>query len=128
MRFLATILIFQKIRLIFRTDRKYGKCIAIDPDSYPDDDLSDKFFDNLTNVNYQSVISMDIIPINKTAAKRYLEDKYMAVQSKIQKQQKKRNKNRDYSLDISFPVKKENADIQEMLTDISENGQQMMCG
>ena len=110
----------------FRTDRKYGKCIAIDPDSYPDDDLSDKFFDNLTNVNYQSVISMDIIPINKTAAKRYLEDKYMAVQSKIQKQQKKRNKNRDYSLDISFPVKKENADIQEMLTDISENGQQMM--
>lgn len=110
----------------FRTDRKYGKCIAIDPDSYPDDDLSDEFFDNLTNVNYQSVISLDIIPINKTAAKRYLEDKYMAVQSKIQKQQRKRNKNRDYSLDISFPVKKENADIQEMLTDISDNGQQMM--
>lgn len=110
----------------FRTERKYGKCIAIDPNSYPDDDLSDDFFDNLINVNYQSVISLDIVPINKTAAKKYLEDKYMAVQSKIQKQQRKRNKNRDYSLDISFPVKKENEDIQGMLTDISDNGQQMM--
>ena len=69
---------------------------------------------------------MDIVPIDKSAAKRFLEDKYMAVQSKIQKQQQKRNKNRDYTLDISFPVKKENADIQEMLADIGENGQEMM--
>lgn len=110
----------------FKTERKYGKCLAIDPNSYPDDDISDEFFDSIININCQSVISMDIVPIDKSAAKRFLEDKYMAVQSKIQKQQQKRNKNRDYTLDISFPVKKENADIQEMLADIGENGQEMM--
>lgn len=110
----------------FKTERKYGKCLAIDPNSYPDDDISDEFFDSIININCQSVISMDIVPIDKSAAKKFLEDKYMAVQSKIQKQQQKRNKNGDYTLDISFPVKKENADIQEMLADIGQNGQEMM--
>lgn len=110
----------------FKTERKYGKCLAIDPNSYPDDDISDEFFDSIININCQSVISMDIVPIDKSAAKKFLEDKYMAVQSKIQKQQQKRNRNGDYTLDISFPVKKENADIQEMLADIGQNGQEMM--
>lgn len=110
----------------FKTERKYGKCLAIDPNSYPDDDISDEFFDSIININCQSVISLDIVPIDKSAAKKFLEDKYMAVQSKIQKQQQKRNRNGDYTLDISFPVKKENADIQEMLADIGQNGQEMM--
>lgn len=110
----------------FKTERKYGKCLAIDPASYPDDDISDEFFDSIININYQSVITLDIVPIDKAAAKRFLENKYMAVQSKIQKQQQKRNKNGDYTLDISFPVKKENSDIQGMLADIGENGQEMM--
>lgn len=109
----------------FKTDKKFCKCMAFEPTAYPDDDLEDKLFDSLINVNYQSVISMDILPINKAAAKKFLENKYMQVQSKIQKQQQKRNKNGDFSLDISFSVRKENSDIEEMLADISENGQKM---
>ncbi len=109
----------------FRTNIMYGKCMCIEPDSYPDDELSDDFFDELINISQRSMFSIDMVPIAKAATKDFIEGRYMAVQSKIQKQQQKRNKNNDFSLDISYPVRMENEDIEEMLEDTTKNGQKM---
>lgn len=109
----------------FRTNTMYGKCMCIEPDSYPDDELSDDFFDELINISQRSMFSIDMVPIAKAATKDFIEGRYMAVQSKIQKQQQKRNKNNDFSLDISYPVRMENEDIEEMLEDTTKNGQKM---
>jgi len=109
----------------FKTDRMYGKCMCIEPESYPDDELTDSFFDDLVNISQKSMFSIDIIPIAKAATKDFIEGRYMAVQSKIQKQQQKRNKNNDFALEISYPVRMENEEIEEMLEDITKNGQKM---
>lgn len=109
----------------FRTEKKYGKAMCIDPKSYPDDDISDKLFDEIYNISERSVVSIEYVPISKEATKHVLENKYMSIQDKIRKQQKKRNQNKDFASDISYPVQKENEEIKEMLDDIRDNGQKM---
>lgn len=109
----------------FFTERKCCKAMYINPDSYPDDELSDELLDNLVNVTIPSIFSVDYVPINKAATKNCLETKYMAVEDKIRKQQQTRNKNKDFSSEISYPVQIEERDTKEMLEDINSNGQQM---
>ena len=109
----------------FKTESRYGKAMCISPDTWPDDDLSDDFFLDLINVNIPSVFTLSYVPISKTATKYELENRYMASQDKIRKQQQKRNKNRDFASEISYAVQKENAEIKDMLDDVKDNGQKM---
>lgn len=109
----------------FFTDTKCCKAMYVNPKSYPDDELSDEFFDNMVNITIPSIFSVDYIPVNKTATKDSLEKQYMSVQDKIRKQQKKRNKDGAFTSDISYPVVKENENLKEMLDDVNENGQKM---
>lgn len=109
----------------FRTDRKYGKCICIDPKSYPVDDINDELFDSLININKKGVFTIDVVPIPKAATKNELENKYMSTQEKIRKQQRRRNENHDFSSEISYSVTKQNEEIKEMMDDVRDNGQKM---
>ena len=110
---------------MFFTENKCCKAMYVNPESYPDDDLSDEFFDNLVNITIPSIISVDYVPVNKTATKDALERQYMSTQDKIRKQQNKRNKNGNFTSEISYPVAKENDDVKEMLDDVNINGQKM---
>lgn len=109
----------------FFSEKKSYKALYIEANSYPDDELSDKMFDELISKPTVGIISVDIIPINQTATKNAIEDKYMAVQNKIRVQQKNRNREGAFSSDISYPVQRENEDTKEMLDDITVNGQKM---
>lgn len=109
----------------FLTENKCYKALYIEPNSYPDDELADKMFDELINKPSEGIITVDIIPINQTATKNAIEMKYMSVQDKIRNQQKKRNDTGAFSSEISYPVQRENEDTKEMLDDITINGQKM---
>lgn len=110
---------------MFFTEDKCCKAMYVNPKSYPDDDLSDEFFDGLINITIPSIISVDYIPVNKTATKVALERQYMSTQDKIRKQQDKRNKRGNFTSEISYTVSKENDDVKEMLDDVNINGQKM---
>lgn len=109
----------------FFTEDKCCKAMYVNPKSYPDDELSDEFFDGLINITIPSIISVDYIPTNKTATKTALEQRYMSAQDKIRKQQDKRNKRGNFTSEISYTVSKENDDVKEMLDDVTKNGQKM---
>lgn len=109
----------------FRTERAYGKALCIKPDSFPDDELNDEFFADMININQTSIFTISYIPIAKSATKNELEGLYMSVQDKIRKQQKKRNKNGDYTSEISYKVAMEDKEVHEMMDQANNNGQKM---
>ena len=109
----------------FRSERMYGKVMCIEPNTWPDDDLSDEFFEQLVNVNQTSIFTISYVPINKSATKNVLENTYMSIQEKIRKQQQKRNRNHDFSSEISYSVQRQNDDVKEMIDEVRDNGQKM---
>ena len=110
---------------MFFTENRCCKAMYVQPKSYPEDDMPDEFFDSLINITIPSIVTVDYIPINKTAAKEAFERQYMSTQDKIRKQQDKRNQRGNFTSEISYTVQKENENIKKMLDDINENGQKM---
>lgn len=109
----------------FRSEKKYGKALCVAPDSFPDDEITDDFLADIINVNQTSIFTISYVPISKSATKNILESLYMGTQDKIRKQQKKRNKNGDYTSEISYSVQKENEEIKDMMDQANDNGQKM---
>lgn len=101
-----------KKRESFRCEKKC--CAALQAVSYPDI-LSDEFLDQLLNYPVESLISVDVVPVSTESAGKFINGIYQDVEEKIRKQQKIRNQNKDYSSDISEPVKKEKRDVKEFM-------------
>ena len=79
---------------------KYIRTMYIDPHSYGET-VEDKFFRELSDLSAESIFTLDIIPIPKSVTQKVLENKYMGVESMISKQQQKRNKQKNFSSEIS---------------------------
>lgn len=108
----------------FKTDRKYGTAMYIDPASYPSS-LSDTFFNELSNIPVMSLLTIDYQPIPQDVTVKTLEDKLMGIEKTISKQQKKRNQAKNYSSDISYKTRKEKEEVEKMLDELRENDQKM---
>ena len=112
----------------FRTDKGICRAYCIDPESYPNS-LSDNFFNELSNITTSSIFTIDYINIPKDVVTKTLESKLGGVEGKIVKQQQKRNRQKDFSSDISYSVRMEKKDIEKMLDDVNDNDQGMLwCG
>lgn len=108
----------------FRTDRFFGSCMYVDPSSYPTK-LSDTFFNEMCNNSFISCFTIDYIPISQDISFRTLEEKLLGVENKIVKQQDKRNRTGNYSSDISYKVRREKEELEEMLDHMREDDQKM---
>lgn len=115
---------FQKDVDCFNTDKFYASCMYVEPESYPTK-LSDTFFNNLTNNTFLSCFSIDFVPISQDVAYRTLEEKLLGIESKITKQQEKRNRTRNYSSDISYKVRIEKEELENMMNHMREDDQKM---
>lgn len=109
----------------FQTDKKFGCALYVEPNSYGTR-LSDIFYNALCNISYMSMISTDYLPIPVDVTKQTLENKLMDVEKKIEKQQRIRNKNKNYLSGISRKVQKEKEEITKMLDEMDENNQKML--
>lgn len=105
-----------------KLENRYVRTLYIDPHSYGDT-LEDKFFRELASVSAESIVTLDVVPIPKSVTQRLLESRYMGIEEKIRKQQDKRNKQKAFSSDISYKVRREKEEIEEMLDAVRQNGQ-----
>lgn len=85
--------------------------------------LSDRFLNELTSLPVHSITSIDVVPIPKDMTTKVLQKKYLGIESDIIKQQRVRNKNNDFSTEISYAKRTEKKEIEEIMDDVRENDQ-----
>ena len=77
----------------------------------------------ITSLPVHSITSIDVVPIPKDLTTKTLQKKYLGIESDIIKQQRVRNKNNDFSTEISYAKRTEKKEIEEIMDDVRENDQ-----
>ena len=104
----------------FKDERKF--CRALFIKKYPSS-LSDRFLNEITSLPVHSITSIDVVPIPKDLTTKILQKKYLGIESDIIKQQRVRNRNNDFSSEISYNKRIEKKEIEEIMDDVRENDQ-----
>jgi ComB4 competence protein len=104
----------------FEDESKYCKALFIK--KYPSS-LSDRFINEITSLPVHSITSIDVVPVPKDLTTKTLQKKYLGIESDIIKQQRVRNKNNDFSTEISYAKRTEKREIEAIMDDVRENDQ-----
>lgn len=104
----------------FEDESKY--CRALFFKKYPSG-LSDRFLNEITSLPVHMITSLSIVPVPKDVTTKILQNKYMGIESDIIRQQRVRNKNNDFSSDISYVKRTEKKEIENIMDDVRENDQ-----
>ena len=104
----------------FEDEGKHCKALFIK--KYPSS-LSDRFINEITSLPVHSITSIDVVPIPKDLTTKTLQKKYLGIESDIIKQQRVRNKNNDFSSEISYAKRTEKKEIEAIMDDVRENDQ-----
>lgn len=101
-------------------EEKYIRLLFIK--KYPSS-LSDRFLNEITSLPVHSVISIDVVPVPKDLTTKTLQKKYLGIESDIIRQQRVRNRNNDFSSEISYAKRMEKKEIEEIMGDVHDNDQ-----
>ena len=104
----------------YEYDGKY--CRALFIKKYPSS-MSDRFLNEITSMPVHSITSIDVVPIPKDLTTKILQKKYLGIEADILKQQRVRNRNSDFSSEISYGKRIEKKEIEEIMDDVRENDQ-----
>ena len=104
----------------FEDESKF--CRALFIKKYPSS-LSDRFLNEITSLPVHSITSIDVVPVPKDLTTKTLQKKYLGIENDIIKQQRVRNKNNDFSTEISYAKRTEKKEIEEIMDDVRENDQ-----
>lgn len=99
---------------------KYSRVLFIK--KYPSS-LSDRFLNEITSLPVHSITSIDVVPIPKDMTTKVLQKKYLGIEADIIKQQRVRNRNNDFSTEISYAKRTEKKEIESIMDDVRENDQ-----
>lgn len=95
----------------FEDESKF--CRALFIKKYPSS-LSDRFINELTSLPVHSITSIDVVPVPKNLTTKTLQKKYLGIESDIIKQQRVRNKNNDFSPEISYAKRTEKGRLRRL--------------
>lgn len=104
----------------FEDESKF--CRALFIKKYPSS-LSDRFINEITSLPVHTITSIDVVPVPKDLTTKTLQKKYLGIESDIIKQQRVRNKNNDFSTEISYAKRTEKREIEAIMDDVRENDQ-----
>lgn len=104
----------------FKDEKKF--CRALFIKKYPSS-LSDRFINEITSMPVHLMTAIDVVPIPKELTTKILQKKYLGIESDIIKQQRVRNKNNDFSSEISYNKRIEKKEIETIMDDVRENDQ-----
>lgn len=104
----------------YEEEGKFGRVLYVK--SYSSS-LSDRFFVDLSAVPIHSMTSVSYVPIPKEVTMKRMKKAYLGIEADIVKQQRVRNRNHDFSSDISYMKRTEKKEIEGMMDDVRENDQ-----
>ena len=88
--------------------------------------LTDQFLNELTNMNFPIIYTMDVEPLDNNVAYQMIMKKYMANERSINREQETKNENGDYSTNINYERRKQQRDTEEMLDRISSFDERLL--
>ena len=83
--------------------------------------LTNEILKLMLNTSMRLIVSVDARPISKQDLNDLIKSKYLAVEGKIRKQQQRRNKDKNFSSEISYSVQEEKKDVVAMMDDVKNN-------
>lgn len=97
-------------------DFDYGKRYAsvLFVRNYPSS-ISDIFVHELMSLPFPLMLTEDIEPVDTDYAQKMLMQKYMSAQRSIDKQQERKNKNGNFSTDVSYDKRKEVEELEDAM-------------
>ena len=89
--------------------------------------IKDSMVSELTDLNRNMMLSIDIMPIPTDEAVREVENRLLGVETNITNWQRKQNQNNNYSAVIPYDMELQRKESKEFLDDLTTRDQRMMC-
>ncbi len=89
--------------------------------------IKDSMVSELTDINRNMMLSIDIMPIPTDEAVREVENRLLGVETNITNWQRKQNQNNNYSAVIPYDMELQRKESKEFLDDLTTRDQRMMC-
>lgn len=107
----------------FEMGKKYGRVLFLkDYASY----IKDTMIAELTDLNRNMMMSIDIIPVPTDEAVKEVENRLLGVESNITNWQRKQNTNNNFSAVIPYDMEQQRKESKEFLDDLTTRDQRMM--
>ena len=114
--------------LEFRKDHfimgnKYGRVLFLkDYASY----IKDSMINELTSLNRNLMLSIDIIPVPTDEAVRELQNRLLGVETNVTNWQRRQNSNNNFSAVVPYDLEQQRKETREMLDDLTTRDQRML--
>ena len=109
----------------FKMGDRYGRVLFLrDYASYIKDDM----ITELTDLNRNMMLSMDIIPVPTDEAVREVEMRLLGVETNITNWQRRQNANNNFSAVVPYDMEQQRKESKEFMDDLTTRDQRMMFG
>ena len=107
----------------FKLGEKYGRVLFLkDYASY----IKDSMVSELTDLNRNMMLSIDIIPIPTDEAVREVENRLLGVETNITNWQRRQNQSNNFSAVVPYDMELQRKESKEFLDDLTTRDQRMM--
>jgi len=107
----------------FRIGTRYGRVIFLrEYAAY----IKDSMVAELTDLNRNLMLSIDVIPVPTDEAVREVENRLLGVETNITNWQRKQNQNNNFSAIIPYNLEQQRKESKEFLDDLTTRDQRMM--
>ena len=107
----------------FKMDKRYGRVMFLrDYASY----IKDSMVAELTDLNRNLMLSIDIIPVPTDEAVREAESRLLGIETNITNWQRRQNQNNNFSATVPYDMEQQKREMKEFLDDLTTRDQRMM--
>ena len=107
----------------FKLGERFGRVLFLrDYAAY----IKDSMVSDLTEMNRNLMLSIDIIPVPTDEAVREVESRLLGVETNITNWQRKQNQNNNFSAVIPYDMEQQRKESKEFLNDLTTRDQRMM--
>ena len=114
---------FENEKDYFKIGERYGRVVFLrDYASY----IKDSMVAELTDMNRNMMLSIDIVPVPTDEAVREVENRLLGVETNITNWQRKQNQNNNFSAVVPYDMEQQRKESKEFLDDLTTRDQRMM--
>lgn len=107
----------------FKMGNRYGRVLFLrDYASY----IKDTMVAELTDLNCNLMMSIDVIPVSTDEAVREAESRLLGVETNITNWQRRQNSNNNFSATVPYDMEQQRREMKEFLDDLTTRDQRMM--